>query len=79
MPRYGLIQDGKVVNSIECDENFAKLNNLILLPNNIGNNDLYDGVNFIKSNLIPESKIELTKEDLLIQLQILQNKINGLG
>ena len=77
--RYAKIENGIVSNVVVADESFAEEHGLLICPDDIGPGDLYDGVEFSKTTVedIP-LEITPTKEELLLQLQALTDKINAL-
>ena len=81
MPNYAIIQNGKVVNAVVAETDYAQTQGWTLLPDGVGVDWDYDGTNFIDNRPKPETTTppELTKEQLLAQLADLTTKINALG
>ena len=60
--RYAEIKNGVCVNAVEADETFARLMNLVELPDGFGIGDYYtDGI----WNHEPDQEPEATTEELL--------------
>jgi hypothetical protein len=75
--RYAIIKNGVVDNVVLADAEFASEQGWVECPDaSPGWN--YDGTNFIKPDPIPETVPQVTKEELLAQLQALTAKIEAL-
>lgn len=48
--QYAVIENGVVINTVIADEDYAKDNGLIVLPEDISIGDTWDGATFTKSN-----------------------------
>jgi hypothetical protein len=80
MPNYAIIKNGKVVNSVVAEEDYAQTQGWVALPDGAGIDwDYVDG-QFIDNRPVPEVVTPLapTKEELLAQLQALQAQIQAL-
>jgi len=81
MKTYAQIENGKVVNTVIADDNFATQHGLVLCENGGIGWDYING-QFVDNR--PKPVIETvtppapTKEQLLAELQILTSKINAL-
>jgi len=81
MYRFAEIQNNKVVNIIVSEHEFASTQGWILAPDNVGIDFDYIDNQFIDNRPVPEitAQPEVTKEQLLNQLQELTDKINKLN
>lgn len=80
MPNFAIIENGKVVNAVVAETDYANSQGWIALPDNAGIGwDYIDG-QFVDNRPQPEVVIavEPTKAELLTQLQELQAKIQSL-
>lgn len=79
--RYGIIENGVVVNAVVADAEFATANGLIALDDQAGPGWKYDGSTFTEPDPVPiqEATPIPTKEQLMAQLQALQAQIQALG
>lgn len=79
---YAVIENGKVVNAVVAEADFAAEQGWVLLPEGAGIDwDYVDG-EFVDNRPKPEMVIPPlapTKEELLAQLQALSEQINALG
>ena len=81
MPNYAVIKNGKVVNVIVANPDYATQNNLIELMGDAGIGWDYVNGQFIDNRPVssaPEPAPAPTKEQLLAQLQTLQAQIQAL-
>ena len=81
MPNYAIIENGKVVNTVVADADYAQSQGWVALPDEAGIDWDYDGTSFIDNRPKAEyvAPPEPTKEQLLAQLAELSAKINALG
>lgn len=80
MPNFAIIENGKVVNAIVAETDYANSQGWIALPDNAGIGwDYIDG-QFVDNRPQPEIVVvpEPTKAELLAQLQELQAKIQSI-
>ena len=80
MPNFAIIENGKVVNAVIAESDFASTQGWIELPDGVGIEwDYVDG-QFVDNRPVVEIVVPpvATKEELLIQLQELQAKIESL-
>jgi hypothetical protein len=78
--RYAIVKDGKVVNVVEAEPEFALNQNWVECPVGTIGWD-YDGVSFINNlpePVAPTQPAEPTKEELMQQLQALSERIQSL-
>jgi hypothetical protein len=80
MPNYAIIENGKVVNTVVAEADYATTQGWVALTNGGIDWDYIDG-QFIDNRPTPEVVVppEPTKEQLLAELQALTAKINALG
>lgn len=80
MPNYAIIENGKVVNAVVSDKDYAASQNWVALPNGVGIDWDYDGEKFIDNRPATQTTIttEPTKEELLAQVQALMAQIQTL-
>jgi len=80
MPNYAIIENGKVVNTVVAEADYATTQGWVALINGGIDWDYIDG-QFIDNRPIPEVVVPPapTKEQLLAELQALTAKINALG
>jgi hypothetical protein len=79
---YAVIENGKVINIVVSDADFAAQQGWVLLPEGAGIDWDYVDEEFIDTRPIPEPAAPTpapTKEQLLAQLQALSDQINALG
>lgn len=81
MPNYAIIQNGKVINTVVAESDFAAEQGWVELPENAGIDFDYIDGQFVDNRPKPEvvEQPQPTKEELLAQLQALSEKINALG
>lgn len=84
MANYAHIENGKVVNTVLADEEFAATQGWVLIPEGILAGIAWDYVDGQFLDNRPKPEIPLappapTKEDLIAQLAELTAKINALG
>lgn len=81
MPNYAIIENGKVVNTVVADADYAQSQGWVALSEGAGIDWDYDGTSFIDNRPKTEyvAPTEPTKEELLAQLAVLSAKINALG
>jgi hypothetical protein len=80
MPNYAIIENGKVINTVVSEADYAATQGWILLSDGAGIDwDYIDG-QFVDNRPVPEvvTPPALTKEQLLAQLQALQAQIQAL-
>lgn len=81
MPNYAIIENGKVINTVASDADFAVEQGWISLPENAGIGWDYVNGQFVDNR--PTTEIATTssptKEQLLAQLQSLQSQIEALS
>ena len=77
MSNYAVIENGKVVNIVVSEPEYAAQQGWVALPENAGIGWDFDGTNFIDNRPAPEviAPPAPTKEELLAQLQALQAQI----
>ena len=78
--RYAIVKDGKVVNVVEAEPEFALNQNWVECPVGTIGWD-YDGVSFINNlpePVAPTQPVAPTAEQLLAQLQAIQTQIQAL-
>jgi len=80
MPNYAIIENGKVVNTVVAEADYAATKGWVELTSGGIDWDYIDG-QFIDNRPIPEvvTPPAPTKEQLLAELQALTAKINALG
>ena len=81
MPNYAIIENGKVVNAVVAEADYAAQQGWVELTGNAGVDWDYDGTNFIDNRPAPEvvTPPAPTKEELLAELQALTAKIQALA
>lgn len=82
MAKYAVIENGKVVNTVLAEPEFAATQGWVVCPDEAGIGWDYDGTNIIDNRPVPpapEPAPAPTKEQLLAQLQALQAQINALS
>lgn len=81
--KYAIIENGKVVNTVVADDEFAAEQGWVLLTGDAGKDWEYVNGQFIDSRPVlvetTESTPEPTKEELLAQLNALAAQIQSLG
>lgn len=80
MPNYAIIENGKVVNTVVAEPDYAATQGWVILTNGGIDWDYVNG-QFIDNRPVPEvvTPAAPTKEELLAELQALTAKINALG
>jgi hypothetical protein len=80
MANYAIIENGKVVNAVVAEAEYAASQGWVALPDGAGIDWDFDGTNFIDNRPAPEIVIPPapTKEELLVQLNALAEKIQSL-
>jgi len=79
--KYAIIKDGKVVNTVLADPEFAASQGWIECSEEAGIDWDYDGTSFIDNRppfVAPTEPTEPTREELLAQLQALSQQIQAL-
>ena len=81
MPNFAIIENGKVVNAVVAEANYAATQGWVELTNNAGIGWDYTNGQFVDNRPVPEvvTPPAPTKEQLLAELQALTAKINALG
>lgn len=81
MPNYAIIENGKVVNTVVAEAEYAAQQGWVELTNGAGIDFDYVDGQFVDNRPVPEivTPAQPTKEELLAQLQALSEKINALG
>jgi hypothetical protein len=81
MPNYAIIENGKVVNTVVADADYAQSQGWVALPNEAGIDWDYTNGQFVDNRPKTEyvAPPKPTKEELLAQLAVLTAKINALG
>jgi hypothetical protein len=81
MPNYAIIENGKVVNTVVADADYAQLQGWVDLSEGAGIDWDYTNGQFVDNRPKAEyvAPPEPTKEQLLAQLAELSAKINALG
>jgi hypothetical protein len=80
MPNYAIIENGKVVNTVIAESDYAAQQGWVALPENAGIGWDYVNGQFVDNRPAPEAPVTTapTKEELLAQLQALQAQIQAL-
>jgi len=80
MANYAIIENGKVVNVVVAEADYAASQGWITLSEGAGIDWDFDGTNFIDNRPVPEivTLPAPTKEELLAQLNALAEKIQSL-
>ena len=78
---YAIIENGKVINTVVAEADFAAEQGWVLLPEGAGIDWDYVNDKFVDNRPIPEvvATPAPTKEELLAQLQSLTTQINALA
>jgi hypothetical protein len=81
MPNYAIIENGKVVNLVVAEADYAAIQGWVACPDNAGIGWDYTNGQFVDNRPTPErvAPPAPTKEELLAQLQALQAQINALS
>ena len=81
MPNFAVIQDGKVINAVVAEAEYAAEQGWVALPDNAGIDWDYINGQFVDNRPIPEviPYVEPTKEELLAQLAELSARIQALA
>ena len=79
MPNYAIIENGKVVNTVVAEPDYAATQGWVALPDNAGIDWDYINGQFVDNRPALEPAPAPTKEELLAELQALTAKINALG
>ena len=80
MPNYAIIENGKVVNAVVADADYAATQGWVALPDEAGIDWGYVNGQFVDNRPVPEvvTPPAPTKEQLLAELQALTAKIQSL-
>lgn len=80
MPNYAIIENGKVVNTVVAEPDYAAQQGWVALPDNAGIGWDYVNGQFVDNRPIPEVVVAPapTKDELFAQLQALQAQIQAL-
>jgi len=80
MPNFAIIENGKVVNSVVAEANYAAEQGWVELPNNVGIDWDYVNGQFVDNRPVLEvvTPSAPTKEELLAQLNALSAQIQAL-
>lgn len=80
MPNYAVIENGKVINAVIADADYAAQQGWIALPESAGIGWDYVNGQFVDNRPVPPAPVITapTKEQLLAQLQALQAQIQAL-
>lgn len=80
MPNYAIIENGKVINTVVAESDYATEQGWVKLPEGVGIDFDYVNGQFVDNRPKPEivEQPQPTKEELLAQIQALTEKINNL-
>ena len=80
MPNFAIIENGKVINTIIAENEYANQQGWIALPDGAGIDWDYMDRQFIEKRREPEIIVasQPTKQELLTQLQTIQTQIEAL-
>jgi len=80
MPNYAIVKNGKVINTVVSEPDYAATQGWISLSGSAGIGWDYANGEFIDNRPVPEivAPVTPTKEELLAQLQALQAQIQAL-
>lgn len=76
--KYAVIKNGKVINTVIADAEFALEQNFIECPDSVGIDWDYDGTNFVDNRSTDVVSVVVTKEELLQKIQLLTNQVQSL-
>lgn len=81
MPNFAIIENGKVVNAVVAEADYAATQGWVALTGNAGIGWDYANGQFVDNRPVPETVTpsEPTKEQLMAELTALTAKINALG
>ena len=80
MPNFAIIENGKVINTVVAEANYATTQGWIELTDDAGIDWDYVNGQFVNNNPAPAVvNTTPTKEELLVQLQALQTQIQALA
>jgi len=81
MPNYAVIENGKVINAVVAEADYATTQSWVVLSDGAGIGWDYTNGQFVDNRPVPEVVVPPapTKEQLLAELQALTAKINALG
>lgn len=81
MPNFAIIENGKVVNAVVAETNFAATQGWTAMPDSAGIGWDYVNGQFVDNRPVPEvvTPPAPTKEELLAQLNALATQIQALG
>ena len=81
MPNFAVIENGKVVNSVVAEADYAATQGWVALPDGAGIDWDYVNGQFVDNRPVPEvvTPPAPTKEELLAQLNALAAQIQALG
>jgi hypothetical protein len=80
MPNFAIIENGKVVNAVVAEADYAATQGWVALPDGAGIDWDYINGQFVDNRPVPEvvTPPAPTKEELLAQLQAIQAQIQAL-
>ena len=80
MPNYAIIENGKVVNLVVAEADYAATQGWVACPDTAGIGWDYANGQFVDNRPVPEvvAPVVPTKEELLAELQALQAQNNAL-
>jgi hypothetical protein len=80
MKNYAIIENGKVINTVVAEADYAATQGWVSLPEGAGINWDYVNEQFVDNRPVPEvvTPPAPTKEQLMAQLQALTQQINAL-
>ena len=80
MPNYAIIENGKVINTVVANDDYASAQGWVQLTGGAGINWDYTNGQFVDNRPVPElvTPPAPTKEELLAQLNALSAQINAL-